>query len=89
MVSYPNGGINDNAVSFMGASFNERRGENEETGSLLRGTINCREWARMKVQKGETETVELSSTLQSCLASTLSSTKCLQSMTFLPVRIIF
>ena len=35
MISYPIGGINDNAVSFMGANFDKRREENEESGSLF------------------------------------------------------
>lgn len=79
-ISYPIGGINDNAVSFMGANFDKRREENEETGSLFRGKIDCRRWASRKdekYRKGETATVELFSTWQSGLASTLSSTECL------------
>ena len=92
MIPFPIGGIIDNAVSFTGANVDKRREENEETCSLFRGKTDCRRGASRKdksTEWGETETIELLSTWQSGLVSTVSSTKCLQSMKFLPIRITF
>lgn len=89
MIPYPIGGSsNDSAVSFMGKNVDRWREGNEETGSLFGIKTS---WAgasrKMKVQKpGETESIEFLAA-RLCINSFL--TKCLQSMNFLPIRILF